>query len=190
MKRAALFILLGGLSACSIGKGVGAASGSLYEYGCNRNGDYCSPDGVCGTEANPAPYDLRPIYFAGEPIDDLREYSSGSEIRKQSTHHSAAAFRQADRAQRRAHLRRGQLVRGRALRAWPRGFRDRQRLGRGQLLPRLGHRAGSHAPAVRQLGPCRFDPQVDLHGHSGGERDLEPGAALVRHRCRPGRHQW
>lgn len=81
MKRAALFILLGGLSACSIGKGVGAASGSLYEYGCNRNGDYCSPDGVCGTEANPAPYDLKPIYFAGEPIDDLREYSSGSEIR-------------------------------------------------------------------------------------------------------------
>jgi hypothetical protein len=69
-----------GLGACSLGKGVGAASGVMYEYGCNKNGDYCTSGGECGTEASPAPYDLRPIYFAGEPIDDLREYSAGSAV--------------------------------------------------------------------------------------------------------------
>jgi len=75
-----LAILALPLAACSIGKGVGAASGTIYEYGCNKNGDYCSPDGVCGTVANPASYDLKPSYFAGEPIDDLREFSPGSEV--------------------------------------------------------------------------------------------------------------
>jgi hypothetical protein len=69
-----------GLCACSVGKGSGAASGILYEYGCNDNGDYCSAPGVCGTEANPVPYDLAPTFFAGEPIDDLREYNAGSAI--------------------------------------------------------------------------------------------------------------
>ena len=70
-----------GLGACSLGKGVGAASGTIYEYGCSTSsGDYCSPSGVCGTAASPAPYDLRPSYFAGEPIDDLREYSPSSAI--------------------------------------------------------------------------------------------------------------
>ena len=71
---------LGALCACSVGKGVGAASGVLYEYGCNQYGDYCSAPGVCGTEANPVPYDLQPSFFAGEPINDLREYTAGSEI--------------------------------------------------------------------------------------------------------------
>lgn len=68
-------------SACSVGKGVGAASGTLYAYGCSKNGDYCPkgpPD--CAKEDNPQPYDLKPSFFAGEPIDDLREFSSGSEI--------------------------------------------------------------------------------------------------------------
>ncbi len=66
--------------ACSAGKGVGAASGLIYAYGCSKDtGDYCSAD-VCGTPDTPAPYDLRPSFFAGEPIDDLREISSGSEI--------------------------------------------------------------------------------------------------------------
>jgi hypothetical protein len=81
MKGAGLFAVLAlGLGACSIGKGVGAASGYIYEYGCNKNGDYgASPDGGA-TEASPAPYDLHPTYFAGEPIDDLREYRAGTEI--------------------------------------------------------------------------------------------------------------
>jgi hypothetical protein len=63
-------------SGCSVGKGVGAASGEIFEYGCSKNGDYCSDadGGVCG----PLSYDLRPAFFAGEPIDDLRQYSEGS----------------------------------------------------------------------------------------------------------------
>ena len=65
---------------CSVGKGVGAASGTFYEYGCSKNGDYCYAPDQCGTAAVPAPYDLKPTFFAGEPIDDLRESSAGSEI--------------------------------------------------------------------------------------------------------------
>ena len=64
-------------SGCSVGKGVGAASGEIFEYGCSKNGDYCASDadgGVCG----PLSYDLRPAFFSGEPIDDLRQYSEGS----------------------------------------------------------------------------------------------------------------
>jgi hypothetical protein len=69
-----------GLGGCSVGKGVGAASGALYEYGCSESGDYCSSPGVCGTEAAPVPYDLRPTFFAGDPIDDLRQVNPGSAI--------------------------------------------------------------------------------------------------------------
>jgi len=66
-------------SGCSVGKGVGAASGKIFEYGCAKDGDYRGPDGTVGTETSPADYDLRPSFFAGEPIDDLRQYSSGSD---------------------------------------------------------------------------------------------------------------
>jgi len=68
-----LAVLLAG--GCQVGKGVGAASGQIYELGCSGKGDYCA-EGVCGTDKNMAPYDLHPTYFAGEPIDDLRNYSS------------------------------------------------------------------------------------------------------------------
>lgn len=75
-----LAVLVVGLGACSVGKGVGSASGYIYEYGCSKkSGDYCSSPDVCGTAASPAPYDLHPSYFAAEPIDDLRNYSPGSE---------------------------------------------------------------------------------------------------------------
>lgn len=67
------------LAGCSLGSGVGAASGTLYAYGCSKNGDYC-PNGTCATEQYPQPYDLKPSFFAGEPIDDLRQFSPGSEI--------------------------------------------------------------------------------------------------------------
>ncbi|MBN2574958.1 MAG: hypothetical protein JXP73_10385 [Deltaproteobacteria bacterium] len=73
-------VLAVGLGACSVGKGVGAASGHIYEYGCStESGDYCFSPDVCGTAASPAPYDLEPSYFAAEPIDDLRNYGPGSE---------------------------------------------------------------------------------------------------------------
>lgn len=82
--RLGWFVLAGAalsVGACSAGKGVGAAKGSLYAYGCSKNGDYC-PNGApnCATEAAPSPYDLKPSFFAGEPIDDLREFASGSEL--------------------------------------------------------------------------------------------------------------
>jgi hypothetical protein len=69
------------LGACSVGQGVGAANGVLYAYGCSKNGDYC-PNGSpnCATEENPSAYDLKPSFFSGEPIDDLREFSAGSEV--------------------------------------------------------------------------------------------------------------
>jgi hypothetical protein len=77
---AAIIVLALGVGGCSVGKGVGAASGFIYEYGCSKNGDYgTQSDG--GAPLAPAPYDLQPSFFAGEIIDDLREYSAGSEPR-------------------------------------------------------------------------------------------------------------
>lgn len=72
-----LAVLTPALNACSVGQGVGAANGAIYVYGCSKNGDY-SASGVTGTWQTPAPYDLQPTFFAGEPIDDLREYSSST----------------------------------------------------------------------------------------------------------------
>jgi hypothetical protein len=79
VRKMALAAALPALAACSTGKGVGAASGALFEYGCTGSGDY-SADGVSGSQDIPAPFDLDPSYFAGEPIDDLRNYGAGSGI--------------------------------------------------------------------------------------------------------------
>lgn len=68
------------LGGCSVGKGVGAAKGTLFELGCSSGGDYCSAPGVCGKDGSPVPYDLRPSFFAGEPINDLRQQNGGTEI--------------------------------------------------------------------------------------------------------------
>jgi hypothetical protein len=64
-------VLLSVAAGCSAGKGTGAASGFIYAYGCSDKGDY-------GTVEAPAPYDLKPTFFAGEPIDDLRQLTAGS----------------------------------------------------------------------------------------------------------------
>ena len=77
-----LLPLLAWAGACTVGQGVGAASGHIYAYGCSKkSGDYCSPEGICGTATSPAAFDLNPSYFAGEPINDLRQKEPGSEIR-------------------------------------------------------------------------------------------------------------
>ncbi len=81
--RGLLLVFLGAILGasglgCSVGKGVGAVSGNLYEYGCSKNGDYCYSADQCGTEAVPVPFDLKPSFFAGEPIDDLREFTTSS----------------------------------------------------------------------------------------------------------------
>ena len=75
-----LGVLLGaaGLGGCRVGKGVGAASGTLFELGCSKAGDYCYAPDQCGTADLPVPFDLKPSFFAGEPIDDLRQVDPGS----------------------------------------------------------------------------------------------------------------
>jgi hypothetical protein len=62
------------LSGCSVGQGTGAASGKLFVLDCSSSGDYCDGSGVCGTASAPADYDLKPDFFAGEPIDQLSQF--------------------------------------------------------------------------------------------------------------------
>jgi len=64
---------------CTVGQGNGSVAGELFVLGCTRGGDYCS-GGLCGTEASPAPFDLKPGFFAGEPIDDPRLGQQGTLI--------------------------------------------------------------------------------------------------------------
>jgi len=67
------------LSACSVGQGVGEASGPLYILSCTSSGDYCDSAGVCGTPSAQAFYSLNPDFFAGEPINQLTSFpTSGS----------------------------------------------------------------------------------------------------------------
>jgi hypothetical protein len=68
-----------GLCACNVGKGVGAAKGTLYEYGCSsKSGDYrAAGETEAAKPESPQPFDLKPSFFAGELIDDLREHSTG-----------------------------------------------------------------------------------------------------------------
>lgn len=54
-----------GLSACQVGTGSGAASGNMFFNACGDNGtDFGTPDAK-------APYELKPSFFAGEPIEDI-----------------------------------------------------------------------------------------------------------------------
>jgi hypothetical protein len=54
-------ILMGG---CVAGPGVGAAAGSVYMLGCDTDRDI-------GTAVMPVKFDLKPAFFAGEPIEGL-----------------------------------------------------------------------------------------------------------------------
>src|SRR6188508_307284 len=47
-----------------VGDGTGEARGLLWIHGCDEGKDV-------GTEAVPEPYDLKPTFFAGEPIGDI-----------------------------------------------------------------------------------------------------------------------
>ncbi len=68
MPRGLLLAILIPLSACSVGNGDGRAVGNLFIQDCSSDSDYCSGD-VCGTPTAPAPYDLHPDFFAGEPFN-------------------------------------------------------------------------------------------------------------------------
>jgi hypothetical protein len=52
------------VAGCVVGDGTGSAAGMLWMLGCLEGGDD-------GTMNAPAPYDLQPKYFVGEPIEDL-----------------------------------------------------------------------------------------------------------------------
>jgi len=49
-------------SGCAVGSGSGAADGMVYEVGCGKLG---------GAVGDLVPYSLKPVFFAGEPIEDL-----------------------------------------------------------------------------------------------------------------------
>jgi hypothetical protein len=53
------------LAGCTVGDGSGHASGEMFVKNCSPSGDY-------GTALVPAAYNLRPDFFAGEPIEDIR----------------------------------------------------------------------------------------------------------------------
>jgi hypothetical protein len=64
MKRLLLFALMAGAGACKAGEGKGNAVGSLYVLGCNGEGkDY-------GSAEAPRIFDLKPSFFAAEPIEE------------------------------------------------------------------------------------------------------------------------
>jgi hypothetical protein len=62
-----------GMAGCTVGDGVGAASGQLYVKGCNDNGDWGQPGML-------RDYDLRPEFYAGEPTEDIKEDGSRNRI--------------------------------------------------------------------------------------------------------------
>jgi hypothetical protein len=58
-------------SGCTVGSGVGAASGDVYVFSCSCTAFECSGGTDMGSLSMPAPFDLSPHFFAGEPIDDI-----------------------------------------------------------------------------------------------------------------------
>ncbi len=60
-------------AACTVGDGRGEAYGELYVKGCSDDGDYGRP-GV------PRGYNLRPKFFAGEPIEDIKKDGTRNRI--------------------------------------------------------------------------------------------------------------
>lgn len=68
-------------SGCGIGAGTGEAAGTLFVASCRSSGDL-------GSVEAPAPYSLKPEFFAGEPIADIgggRIKANRLIIRMQST---------------------------------------------------------------------------------------------------------
>lgn len=70
LRAAALIVgvAAGGLSVggCTVGGGSGAADGTLFEIGCTH-----APLTADGGVNAPVPYSLKPVFFAGSPIEDL-----------------------------------------------------------------------------------------------------------------------
>lgn len=71
------------LSACSVGKGDGSASGQLFILDCSNSSNYCR-NGLCGTPRAPVSYDLFPDFFAGEPFDSPKKVGTTLSIPQQN----------------------------------------------------------------------------------------------------------
>jgi hypothetical protein len=56
---------------CTVGSGVGTATGSLYVFSCTCDAFDCKVGADLGSPGAPAAFDLSPHFFAGEPIDDI-----------------------------------------------------------------------------------------------------------------------
>jgi hypothetical protein len=59
-----LALAVAGASGCAVGNGSGSATGALFEVGCGK----LTGDAGVGSLV---PYSLKPVFFAGEPIEDL-----------------------------------------------------------------------------------------------------------------------
>lgn len=59
------------LAACSVGDGSGTAGGPIFMEDCNS--EQCFGSRHLGTRAQPKSFQLNPRFFAGEPIEDLRD---------------------------------------------------------------------------------------------------------------------
>jgi hypothetical protein len=71
-RRAALLIVLVFAAGCTVGEGSGEAVGALYVKGCHE-GDYGEPEA-------PRYYNLRPEFFAAEPIEDIKKDGTRNRI--------------------------------------------------------------------------------------------------------------
>ena len=65
---------LGG--ACTVGDGKGSAQGTLYVKSCKPMKDPVD----YGSLATPAPFDLHPDFFTGEPIEDIKMHGSDNRL--------------------------------------------------------------------------------------------------------------
>lgn len=80
MRGARLAVIVGalvvvGAGGCTVGSGVGTATGSVYVFSCSCAEFDCKRSTDLGSPMSPAAFDLSPHFFAGEPIDDISRSS-------------------------------------------------------------------------------------------------------------------
>ena len=71
-------VAAGGAFGCTVGSGVGTATGDLYVFSCSCSTFNCTKSTDLGSPTMPAAFDLAPRFFAGEPIDDISRSSIAS----------------------------------------------------------------------------------------------------------------
>lgn len=85
MTRAALLTVTAAAAiGCEVGDGSGEVLGSIFFTDCNGVDKPYRDDLHAGTPEDQAPYDMKPSFFAGEPIEDLKGKINRLLIRVQS----------------------------------------------------------------------------------------------------------